>query len=691
MKNPFNNPLTLHNGTAFINGQPVFFNSADYPYYRDDALNWRTRLQSLKAMGVKVISSYIPWRHHQLFSNMEPDFNGRTQPNRDVLKFISLCSELDLALIAKPGPFIHAEINYGGLPDWTCPLYDPAIEPLSDSTGKPCLWNGSGIDKTSQKIEKWPLPAPFSPKFLQLTRQWLSQVGKQVIQPFETPQGPIVAVQIGNEGIYSNGQHAPWAYDYSRSALEMYKRFLDENHRDLKDAPTHWNFPTNLDEMHSFVDWGEFQAWYLHKIFKEWYASLETSLPLIVNQNPPLDAPYGVDAWFTRVEPEVWQGFHYGITNWVGDVSAKPSSFHRYAIAAKRYRGINMEENWSFGELYDPSYIDPATCFYETFLILNSGATGFNIYTGVGTNFADANLDVMCKNPYPDCPPITENGLLTPKASIASWIIKFLGRYGTDFIESQPVQPVAWGFYLPWVRIAVWAVTENDSHIPSHGKFLSIFQEQTRKNHLDYAILNLESEPIETLLRYPDLFVAAGNFMGKTIQDKLFAYIQAGGNLTWLGELPKYDEQGNPYSPLAMMSDNVHLANEVDLSSILQRHRAPVVNGKADIWIRSHPQKDLHFVTILIPADGQEKTEIEFTAGTRHHLLQLSAAPSGGAVLCIENGKLIAYLIKGLNQYLGFALPPYCILDGKLYGKTQPGDVIKMDGWEDYLLEGGEK
>lgn len=65
--------------------------TADYPYYRDPADVWADRLAKLKSLGLDVISAYIPWRHHQLTPDMEPDFTGRTQPNRNVIRFSKLC------------------------------------------------------------------------------------------------------------------------------------------------------------------------------------------------------------------------------------------------------------------------------------------------------------------------------------------------------------------------------------------------------------------------------------------------------------------------------------------------------------------------------------------------------------------------------------------------------------------------
>ncbi|TDA66057.1 MAG: hypothetical protein D9V45_03685 [Chloroflexi bacterium] len=693
--NLFNAPLTIHQGAVTISDQPVMLVSADYPYYRDRPDNWRDRLTQLKALGLQVVTCYIPWRHHQPDAASQPDFTGATQPNRNVIGFLQLCKELDLAVVVKPGPFIHAETNYGGLPDWTCPVLNSKIEPLRDAQGNPCMWGGATLDASGKRVVDWSLPAPFDPEFLRLTREWLAWVGQQVIAPFASPQGPIVAAQAANEGIYSNGQHAPWAYDYSKSGLQQYQAFVQTKYTTLKNynrlhepkittweevsAPREWDAPAKLTQLRKFIDWGEFQAKYMALIFTEWSQPLGTHLPVVVNQNPPLDTPYGLDAWLTRVEPEVWQGKHYGFTNWVGDVSARPSAFGRYLLTAKRAPGINWEENWGFAELYDPAYVEASTSFYQTLLVLNGGATGFNIYTGVATAHVDANMDILGKTPYPDAAPVNEHGELTPKAETVRWLTDFLAVHGSEFIHCQPLQVAGWGFYLPYVRAAAWAPPDQPG-VPKHGQHLADFQEKMRAQNLDYAVFHLERATQAELAAVPQLFVAGSMFMSANVQQKLADYVRRGGNLNWVGELPEVDENGAPCRILANIKSSVRVMPAVDIAPLLADPGGFTVNTPADLWLRVHPQKDIQFLTVLIPADGSPQVEVQFSINRRNHHLRLSAAPSGGAIFRLEGGKVTSYLIKGWNAFLGHTVVPHAVFDGQELGANLPGDCVCING-----------
>jgi beta-galactosidase len=685
-----------------LNGQKGMFISADYPYYRDAVEVWSDRLHKLKSLGLQVVTIYIPWRHHQPDAAMQPDFVGRTQPNRNVVHFLELCRGLNLSVIAKPGPFIHAEVNYGGLPDWTCPINNPEIEALLDAEGQAVNWSGGRLDVSAQRPEQWPLPAPFDHEFLRLTETWLRTVAAQVIQPFTAPQGPIVGLQIANEGLYSNGQHAPWAYDYSAASLQRFRSFLKSNYPDLAaynrmnrsafaswesiQPPRSWKQPSSPEDLSLYSDWGAYLAEYIGAVYRTWIAPLQSNLPVFINQNPPLGEAYGLDAWLTRVEPQRWPGVFYGFTNWVGDISARPAAFDRYLLTAKWHPGINLEENWGFAELYDPAYIDAATCFYQTLAVLNAGATGFNIYTGVGTSFPDRNLEVLPKAPYPDAAPITHTGEVTPKAEIAAWLLKFFRLYGQDFLDSQPERPAAFGVYLPLARAAAWAYldvkqavssfTAPTSYTPVLGSYLAYFQSEMRRLHLDYGVLNLEAASLEEMLKYRFLLVAGSPSMSQAVQGKLLSYAQAGGKLGLLGAVPALDEHFQACDTLASRNDLFHTISEMELENWLAGTPRPtLISGTADIWLRSSTAGDLHLLTVLIPADAPPHVDFEMNIAGKLCRLSLDAAPSGGALICLQNGRVTAALLKGHNGFLGVSVPPSLVFEDQTIGMAEAGDL----------------
>jgi len=242
----------IKDGIFYINKKPVFMASADYPYYRDDPENWDDRLKKIKAAGIDTVTFYTPWRHHMLKIDGKRvvDFDGRTQANRGVKKFVKLCAKNGLWMVVKPGPFIHAETNFGGLPDWASPEEDAAIEPLDE----PRKWG---------KL----LPAPLCGKFKGMVREWYGLVYKNIIKENIYPKGNIIAVQVCNEGLYSNAPAPVTGYDYSPSSLALYRKFA----KDRKAlAPRDFSGVNDKSGLKDYLKWAEWQAEFMRLIYAEY-------------------------------------------------------------------------------------------------------------------------------------------------------------------------------------------------------------------------------------------------------------------------------------------------------------------------------------------------------------------------------------------------------------------------------------
>ncbi|MCL6605088.1 MAG: beta-galactosidase [Paenibacillus sp.] len=96
-----------------INGQQVFLNSAAIHYFRMPREEWREVLVKAKLAGMNCVDTYFAWNVHE---PQEGEWNF--QGDQDCGAFIDLCAELGLWVIARPGPFICAEWDFGGFPWW---------------------------------------------------------------------------------------------------------------------------------------------------------------------------------------------------------------------------------------------------------------------------------------------------------------------------------------------------------------------------------------------------------------------------------------------------------------------------------------------------------------------------------------------------------------------------------------------
>ena len=97
-----------------IDGARRLIRSGSLHYFRlPDPGLWADRLQKMKAAGLNAVDLYYPWNYHCEHPG-EYDFEGI----RDLDRLHDLIEEAGLWLIARPGPYICAEVDMGGLPAW---------------------------------------------------------------------------------------------------------------------------------------------------------------------------------------------------------------------------------------------------------------------------------------------------------------------------------------------------------------------------------------------------------------------------------------------------------------------------------------------------------------------------------------------------------------------------------------------
>ena len=105
--------FTYENGTFLMNGEPYTVLSGAVHYFRTLPEQWEDRLRKLKACGFNTVETYTCWNLHERKEGVF-DFSGML----DIGRFIETAERLDLNVIVRPGPYICAEWEFGGLPSW---------------------------------------------------------------------------------------------------------------------------------------------------------------------------------------------------------------------------------------------------------------------------------------------------------------------------------------------------------------------------------------------------------------------------------------------------------------------------------------------------------------------------------------------------------------------------------------------
>lgn len=548
----------------YLNGKPEFALTADYPYYRDHKEDWSDQLDNLKKMGVRIVTFYIPWRHH---ANVDPwkggkyDFTGERLPRTDVSTFIRLIHEKGMYCIVKPGPYIHGETRNGGLPDYVIPDSNRnLIEGRKTADGKFCAAPFAAV-----------VPGPLDPEYLRYVKDWLGAVDREVIRPFQYPAGPIIAVQILNEGVYSVGPAAIKDINYEMSVLPHFHKYLEEVYGNIDDYNRinqtafkrfedvghvkQWDSPKRLSGIRKFIDWAGFGA-YFHKTICRTYTSYMPNLkiPVYVNMRPPYGVTAGgIETYMSRFNYyDLRDVVHYGFTNWCGLVPYNKEAFDHYRITAKIHRGVNMEENWGF-ESYDaPHYWKTQPSFFQSMAYMAWGAVGLNIYLGVSTDEWEWDLADNPGSVYMSNHPIAEDKTYRNSFWTVHQMNTFLNNEGTFLVRDDDVHPIAWGFYRPYAHFGAWNVGYEDCvnaglrDVPragSHGwnSFLDMCAEGDIQNDIVY----IDLQPVDDLLKHNILFLNGADWMDRSTQQKLVEYVERGGTLVLNSYAPIYDENFN--------------------------------------------------------------------------------------------------------------------------------------------------
>ena len=157
------------NGQFLLEGKPFQIRAGEMHYPRVPRADWRDRMRKLKAMGLNTLTTYVFWNLHEP-SPGQYDFAGQN----DLAEYLKEAQQEGLYVILRPGPYICAEWEFGGLPAWL--LKDPSLEIRSRN-----------------------------PLYLAAVRRWFGTLG-QVVHPLMLSQGgPIIAVQVENEyGAYGD-------------------------------------------------------------------------------------------------------------------------------------------------------------------------------------------------------------------------------------------------------------------------------------------------------------------------------------------------------------------------------------------------------------------------------------------------------------------------------------------------------
>jgi beta-galactosidase len=149
--------------TFLLNGEPFVVKAAEIHYPRIPREYWEHRIQMCKALGMNTICLYVFWNIHEPAEG-QFDFTG----NNDVAAFCKLAQKNGMYVIVRPGPYVCAEWEMGGLPWWLLKKEDIKLRTLD-------------------------------PYFVERVKLFMAEVGKQLSNLQLSKGGNILMAQVENE------------------------------------------------------------------------------------------------------------------------------------------------------------------------------------------------------------------------------------------------------------------------------------------------------------------------------------------------------------------------------------------------------------------------------------------------------------------------------------------------------------
>jgi amino acid transporter len=184
-----------------VDGAPFFFFAGSFFYERLPPDRWRATMVAMRALGANTLDLYVPWNWHEV-ADGSFDFDGHTNPRRNLREVLRLARELGFRLIVRPGPVIRNEWRNGGYPAWLLerPAYGmPAHDVLEGRyPATATLQNAHSDDAAAQWLA--------NPTHLRYASRWL----RAALREFVPYADLVVAIALDDDqGAYIDNQTWP--------------------------------------------------------------------------------------------------------------------------------------------------------------------------------------------------------------------------------------------------------------------------------------------------------------------------------------------------------------------------------------------------------------------------------------------------------------------------------------------------
>ena len=322
-----------------------YFLSGEFHYFRTDKRYWNKILDRIKELGLKNISTYVPWNFHE---KKEGEFDFSL-----LLDFLKITKEKELKVILKPGPFIYAEWENAGIPEDLLPYHK------------------------------------LHPHFLKRTFEYLKILFNEISVYLESNGGNIRAIQLEND-------IDPYYILHYEDILRMFQDHIEKKYETIQKLNKAWktNYESFKEVLYFMKDTRPLIRYLDFVDFIYMYVDTYVNRVIGKIKKLNIDAPIIVNTYNKHTVQPTWR-FKDKVDILGTDIHIpvrikKDKNLHaEYLFRLKAASDIGSPYLTQFGvgipaNLYeDVENPDPEVYYLNTLSALSSGIRGWNYYMAV--------------------------------------------------------------------------------------------------------------------------------------------------------------------------------------------------------------------------------------------------------------------------------------------------------------------
>lgn len=548
------NKVEIVGKEVFINGKEHILFGGEFQYFRIPKKTWKTSLEHLKNAHINLISFYIPWIWHEYEEN-NFDFTGITLPERDLTYFLKLCHNYGFNVIVRPGPYIYAEYQGFGIPEWLREKHPEILILYED---------GQNSHEVSLN----------HPVYLEYVKKWFEAVFV-IFKPYFKNE-MICGCQIDNETGLPQFGLVPFMSDLNPDTVNKFKKYSEKK------------FAT-INELNRIIktDYKSFQELeppkkgksnkYHFRLYGEFIEDYIVDYLLTLKE---MIIDLGISTFFYLNDPYLCQWPHHSVKK----SKVAPVGYDTYpkfstdtctldlpfalSYAPEFFHAINKDFPTIGAEVgcgwFDPRVtVSPETTLQLSMvsLIRNTRILAYYLLQ-----------DCLEHDGYPWIfqSPLDIEGNITPRYDVLKKVGTFVEKYSDLLCKSEEIySQVGLGVYMPHMRdtvranINLWSAMEDMNKALLHFNGASSIMGVLSESGYNPKVFDLELMSHEDLKSLKVLFLFSTGHIDRESYEKILSFVFEGGVLVTIGYPITEDDIGEKFEKNILFPAEPYLSSNI--------------------------------------------------------------------------------------------------------------------------------